>query len=123
MTHPKRIAFRIFSEQAGNVGAQRKNPRLKIFDARAETREPVPIPVYLARLHEPRVRERTITEDVSSYGARVFTKRCWRPGEVPLLTPLIGDFPKYAKVVYCDPQPKGGYCLGVKFGKPFRWRT
>lgn len=124
MPHPKTIEpVRIFSKQAENVGAQQKTPRLKSFDARVEAREPVPVPVYLARLDQPRLVERTITEDVSAHGARVVTKRCWQRGEVPLLTPLIGEFPKYARVVYCDPQPDGGYCVGIKFlGPSFRWR-
>lgn len=122
MTLAKRIeSFHIVREKVKRVGEQ-KNLRLKIFDARVEIREPVPVPVYLATLDEPGVRERTITEDVSSHGARVVTKRHWRSGEVPLLTPLIGDYPKYAQVVYCDPQPEGAYCVGIKFGKSFYWR-
>src|SRR5438045_9401472 len=28
---------------------------------------------------------------------------------------LMGEFPKHARVVYCDPQPKGGYCVGIQF--------
>jgi hypothetical protein len=122
--HSKRIKpVRIFSKQAENVG-QQKSPRLKIFDGRVERREPMLVPVYLARLDEPQARERTITEDVSAHGARVVTKRYWQRDEVPLLTPLIGEYPKYARVVYCDPQPEGGYCVGIKFSGPsFRWRV
>jgi len=112
------------SEQVGHRSAQRKIPRLKSFDARVEKREPLPVQLYLANLDEPRVRERTVTEDVSPHGARVLTKRYWRPDEVPLLTPLIGEFPKHAYVVYCAPQPDGGYCLGVKFeGPAFKWHV
>src|SRR5258708_28602623 len=94
------------AEQADYGGRRGKIPRLKSFDARIERREPLPIQIYLANLEEPRAGERTVTEDVSPHGARVLTKRCWQPAEVPLVTPLMGEFPKHARVVYCDPQPK-----------------
>jgi len=62
--------------------------RLKSFDARVEKTRPSPGQgSNLASLEEPRARDRTVTEDVSPHGARVFTKRYWQPGEVPLLTP------------------------------------
>ncbi|PYT76571.1 MAG: hypothetical protein DMG41_29315 [Acidobacteria bacterium] len=116
----KRIrAVYSFPGQTENVSVHHKNAPLKIFDARVEVRNPVPVPVYLAPLDEPRNRERTVTEDVSGHGARVVTKRYWRPGEVPLLTPLIGEYPKYGRVVYCDPQSQGGYCVGIEFSRPF----
>jgi hypothetical protein len=54
----------------------------------------------------------------------VLTKRHWQPGDVPLLTPLIGEFPKHARVVHCDRQPKGGYSVGIEFeGPSFRWHV
>ena len=125
MQSPKRIEpVENSSEQADYRSRQPKILRLKSFDARVEKRDPLPVQVYLASLEEPRARERTVTEDVSPHGARVFTKRYWQPGEVPLLTPLLGAFPKHAQVVYCVPQPEGGYCLGIKFeGPSFRWHV
>jgi hypothetical protein len=37
---------------------------------------------------------------------------------------LIGEFPKHARVVYCDPQQNGGYSVGLQFeGPPFKWRV
>src|SRR5437870_4474735 len=63
----KRIrAVYSFPGQTENVSVHHKNAPLKIFDARVEVRNPVPVPVYLAPLDEPRNRERTVTEDVSS---------------------------------------------------------
>lgn len=125
MQSPKRIKpVENLAEQTDYCSTQRKIPRLKSFDVRIERREPLPVQIYLASLQEPRARERTITENVSPHGARVLTKRCWRPGEVPLVTPLIGAFPKHARIVYCDPQPEGGYCVGIQFeGRPFRWQV
>jgi len=113
------------AEQADHRKTQPKILRLKSFDARIERREPVPVQIYLANLDEPRIRERTVTEDVSPHGARVLTKRYWQPDEVPLVTPLMGDFPKHARVVYCDSRPKGGgYCVGIQFkGPAFKWHV
>ena len=124
MPHPKRIEpVENLSEQAGSQSTQRKILRLKSSDARIEKREPLPVQLYLASLDDPRTRERTVTEDVSPHGARVLTQRCWNPGEVPLLTPLIGEYPKHARVVYCTRQSNGGYCVGIEFeGPTFRWQ-
>jgi hypothetical protein len=123
MQSPKRIEP-VENEQADYHSTQRKIPRLKSFDARIERREPLPVQIDLANLEEPRAREHTVTEDVSPHGARVLTKRCWQPGEIPLVTPLMGEFPKHARVVYCGPQVKGGYCVGIQFeGPPFKWHV
>jgi hypothetical protein len=112
------------TEQPAHYSTSRKVLRLKSFDARIEKRDPLPVQIYLASLDDPRARERTVTEDVSPHGARVLTSRYWRHGEVPLLTPLIGDYPKHARVVYCAPQPDGGYCVGVEFkGPSFKWNV
>jgi len=125
MPHPKRIEpVENLSEQSTYISAQRKIVRLKSFDARIEKRDPLPVQVYLASLEEPRARERTVTEDVSPHGARVLTQRYWQRGEVPLLTPLVGEYPKHARIVYCTPQPNGGYCVGMQFEDPtFKWHV
>jgi len=47
------------------------------------------------QLGRARARERTVTEDVSPTALECSLKRYWQPGEVPLLTPLIGEFPKH----------------------------
>jgi hypothetical protein len=105
-----------------NGSAQRKTLRQRLFDGRLEKRQPRLVPVYLASLEAPLAREETVTENVSLHGARVFTKRRWLPGEQPLITPLTGEFPKHAQVIYCDPQPNGGFFVGIEFsGPPFEW--
>ena len=123
MAWPKRTEpVENLTEQGSYGDTQRKNLRLKSFDARIEKRSPLPVQVYLATLAEPRARERTVTEDVSPHGARVLTSRHWQPGEVPLLTSLIGEYPQHARIVYCVPQPNGGYCVGINFeGSAFKW--
>jgi len=125
MTYPKRIdPIENLSDENVHRGGQRKIIRLQGFDARMEKRDPVPVQVYLASLEEPKAREKTVTEDVSPHGARVLTKRHWNRGDAPLLTPLIGEYPMHARVVYCDPLSNGSYCIGIEFDGPaFEWRV
>jgi hypothetical protein len=89
--------------------------RRVLFDGRIEKRVPTIVPVYLATTIQPRVEERTFTRNVSPHGARVVTRRLWQLGEEPLLTPLTGEFPQPARVVYCQPRPSGGFYVGLQF--------
>ena len=96
--------------------------RKLLFEGRIEKRSPTVASVYLTTTNEPRYSEKAITRNVSPHGARLVTKRLWRPGEEPLLTPLAGDFPQPARIVYCQPRPKGGFYVGVQFfGRSVRW--
>jgi hypothetical protein len=59
------------------------------------------IPVYLTSMEDRHARERTLTENVSPHGARVISKRYWRPGEETLITLSAEGFAQVAKVIYC----------------------
>jgi len=105
-------------------GADTTRSRLEhwLFDGRIEKRLPVPVPVYLASLREPRGREQTVTENVSPHGTRVTSKRPWRPGEEALIAPGTGEFPQVGRVVYCERKTEGRFCLGVEFlGRSVNW--
>ena len=105
-----------------NGSAQRRRPKQRLFDGRLEKRLSMSVPVYLASLGEPRARERTVTENVSPHGARVTSKRSWRPGEEALIAPGTGEFPQVGRVVYCEQQTEGRFCLGVEFlGRSVNW--
>jgi hypothetical protein len=96
--------------------------RRVLFDGRIEKRAMMTVPVHLVTTKEPRVAERAFTRNVSPHGARLVTKRLWRPGEEPLVTPLTGEFPQPARVVYCQPRPSGGFYLGLQFmDRSVRW--
>jgi hypothetical protein len=96
--------------------------RRVLFDGRIEKRLPMMVPVHLTTAKEPRVAERAFTRNVSPHGARVVTKRLWQPGEEPLLTPLTGEFPQPARVVYCQPRARGGFYVGLQFPeRSVRW--
>ena len=92
---------------------------------RIEERFPTSVPVYLASWGEPRVRERTVTENVSPHGARVISKRSWRSGEEALIAPLTGEFPQIGTVVYSRRKNGGGcFCRGVEFlDRSVKWEN
>ncbi len=105
-----------------NGTPQEKGHPQRLFDGRIEKRLPMAVPVYVTSAKEPRDMEKTLTQNVSPHGARVVTKRLWRPGEEPLITPLTGEFPQPARVVYCRPSGNGGFCVGLKFpGRSVKW--
>jgi hypothetical protein len=109
----------------GSAHRQRPNTNKRLFDGRLEKRLTVSVAVYLASLGEPRVRERTFTENVSPHGSRVISKRSWRPGEEALIAPLTGEFPQLGTVVYSRRKNGGGrFCLGVEFlDRSVKWEN
>ena len=93
-----------------------------LSDGRVEKRQRTNVPVYLVRTKEPRDPERTFTRNVSPHGARLVTLQRWHSGDEQLLTPLTGEFPQIARVVYCQPRPSGGFYVGVYFpDRSVRW--
>ena len=97
------------------VTAERSRPKQRLLDGRIEKRLPVSAPVYLAILREPRAREQTVMENVSSHGARVASERSWRSGEEALIVPMTGEFSQVGRVVYSEQKTEGRFCLGVEF--------
>jgi hypothetical protein len=94
------------------------------LDGRIEKRIPMAIPVYLLSLKKPYAAERVLTENVSSHGARVVTKRRSQPGEDQWITPLSGQFQLLAQVIYCRPLVNGDFCVGLDFrGHPVNWEA
>jgi len=107
--------FILASESVMNNPVQPRRPNTRLFDGRIEKRLPTAVPVYLGSLEDPRSPERTLTENVSPHGARVLSKRSWRPGEESLITPLTGEFPQIGRVIYCLPRTGDRFCLGMEF--------
>jgi hypothetical protein len=96
-----------------NDPARRGRPDERLF--RIEKRLSILIPVYLASLRDPRNREQTTTENISPHGARVMSKRSWRPGEGSIITRTAGGFGQAGRVIYCLPRAGLGFCLGIEF--------
>jgi hypothetical protein len=85
------------------------------LDGRIDKRVPMAVSLYVISLKEPGIAERVITENVSSNGARIITKQRCQPGEQQQVTPLSGEFQLRARVVYCQPLPHKGFCVGLEF--------
>lgn len=85
---------------------------------RGETRMPKEVAVLLAgHIDTPGVEE-TMTENVSTSGARVKTTRQWAPREQLLIGSSSVRVMSLARVVYCQPLQGGCFAIGVEFLEP-----
>jgi hypothetical protein len=84
---------------------------------RIEKRIPMQVPVHLVNAKGRRESEKVITENVSPHGARVVTKRAWRPGEASQLAPLTDEFQLTARVVYCHSRDDKSFSVGLEFSE------
>jgi len=93
------------------------------LDGRTEKRVTMAIPVCLVAAENLHIAEPAMTVNVSPHGARVATKSRWQREEQSRLASRSGEFRTQAKVVYCEPQPDGHFCIGLKFQSAFMdWR-
>ena len=94
------------------------------LSGRTERRLPIIVVVRLAHCDPADMRgeeERTYTDNISTRGARVFSKSLWQLGAAVRVTPLEGDS-ACGKVVYCQRLPDDRYSIGVKFhGNYVKW--
>ena len=96
-----------------------KGPETMTLEGRIEKRVPMAVPVDLVIAEEMLVSERVVTVNVSPHGARVVTKRHWRPEEQPWLASLTSYFRLQGNVVYCRSLTNGDFCVGLKFRASF----
>jgi hypothetical protein len=84
-----------------------------------ERRLPIIVVVRLAHCEPAGTdgEERTLTDNISPHGARIFSNRVWQPGEMVRMTQLNQDA-ACGKVVYCQRLPDDRYSIGVKFQGP-----
>ena len=85
------------------------------LDGRNEKRVTMAVPVCLVVAEKVLVADQATTVNVSSKGARVVTKRRWQPEDQPRLAMSSGEIRTQAKVVYCEPQNDGYFCIGLQF--------
>jgi hypothetical protein len=92
---------------------------------RTERRMPISVVVCLAppeTTHNDG-EERTFTDNISSRGARIFSRLLWNPGDKVQVTPLNQEAVR-GEVVYCQKLPDARYSIGVKFQEPpVTWST
>lgn len=82
---------------------------------RSEKRTPAELAVVLSRAHKELFKERVVTENVSSHGLRVVTKRVWPPGTRILVSFAGENIDEQARVVYCQRLTKGKFAVGIRF--------
>lgn len=85
------------------------------LDGRNEKRVTMAVPVCLVVAEKVLVADQAMTVNVSSQGARVLTRRRWLPEEQPRLALSTGEIRTQAKIVYCEPQIDGHFCVGLQF--------
>lgn len=65
--------------------------------------------------------EKTFTDNISPFGARVFSKHHWQAGETVKLTSLH-EGSICGEVVYCQKLPDDGYAIGLHIlDRPIPW--
>ncbi len=84
---------------------------------RIEKRIRLTVPLEVSKLRDPSGVEQTITEDVSSSGVRVLTRRAMAPNERLMVRAFQRDLQTRARVVYCQRLPDGRYGVGLRFQK------
>lgn len=88
---------------------------------RVEKRIHREVPMQISSLQERGSRdlsEKTTTENISTHGVRVLTKRALPPQERLLVTSLNGsEEPIPARVVYCQPLAEGVFGVGLQLEK------
>ena len=88
---------------------------------RVEKRIPLEIRVQISAVQSlgpADLIEKTTTENVSTHGVRILTKRALLPQERLLVTSLSArEEPIPARVVYCEPLAEGVFAVGLQLEK------
>ncbi len=82
---------------------------------RMESRTPARVGVELSGPDEPSIIEIALTENVSRHGARVVTKRDWRPNDGVIVKLLRGGRRSGARIAYCKPVKGDAFAIGLQF--------
>ncbi len=62
--------------------------------------------------------EVTPTIDISCHGARVVTKKIWRPNQQLSVRSIRGNLYSHARVVYCQPYADNFFVIGIEMDHP-----
>ncbi len=96
------------------------------LNGRMNKRLPIAIYVRLSRLPPlpTNEEERTYTDNVSPYGARVFSRCSWHCGEQAQVTAMKDESSICGEVVYCQRLDNARFCIGLKFQEQLvTWST
>ena len=84
-------------------------------DGRAEKRIRLVVPLEVSKLQYPSDAETTVTENISSIGARVLSWRPMEPNERLMIRFLELNLRTQARVVYCERLRHGQFAVGLQF--------
>ena len=87
----------------------------KLKQRRIEARIPTTVGLELSGLDEPLIYEIIFTQNVSRHGARVVTKRRWRPNDSVVVKLPQECLPSRARITYCQPLKRGEFAMGLQF--------
>lgn len=82
---------------------------------RIEKRTRLAVPVEIFSLRDPSTTERTATENVCSFGARLLTLHPKELNERLLIRSFGGELKTIARVVYCQRLSDGRFGIGIQF--------
>lgn len=89
---------------------------------RGVKRTPQVTAVELYSAEHPEYREHTLTENVSTLGARVVSSRSWMQGERVVISSDLDTVRRVARVVYCQPLSDGRFAVGLHVERsPLPW--
>ncbi len=101
----------LFFFQREQIRAAIRKPEQQRIEARIPTR----VALELSGPDEPLIYETSFTENVSRHGARVVTKRRWRPNDSVLVKLPQECLPSRARITYCQPLKGGEFAMGLQF--------
>jgi hypothetical protein len=104
------LMFWFLSEKERILAALRKPE-----EQRMEARIPTRVGLELSGPDEPFIYEITFTENVSRHGARVVTKKRWRPNDSVLVKLPQESLPSRARITYCQPLKGDEFAMGLQF--------
>jgi PilZ domain len=95
--------------------SRREQIREAVGEQRIERRTSAKIGVELYGLDEPHTHEIALSENVSRHGARIVTKKRWRPNDRVLVRLPRGDERSRAQIAYCNALPGDVFAIGLQF--------
>src|SRR5215471_11894299 len=87
----------------------------EVREQRIERRIPASGNLELFSLDEPPIYDKAVIENASRHGARVVTKKPWRPNDHLLVKlPQCGS-PSRARIAYCSSLRGNAFAVGLQF--------
>jgi PilZ domain len=88
--------------------------KMSMPTGRSEKRTPIELAVELSHVGKTSVKERVLTENLSSRGLRVVTKSMWPPGARVRVSFAGEEIDERARVVYCQRLANMRFAVGLE---------